>query len=75
MRLVVVSDFHVTDSTQTVGYYAGFVASAFIFCQFLSSSGWGHLSDTYGRRPVLLIGLAGTYPPTHRLTHLSLTTN
>ena len=42
----------------------GVLASIYSFLQFLCSPLWGKLSDTIGRRPVLLItsaGLAGSY--------------
>ncbi|KAI8893003.1 major facilitator superfamily domain-containing protein [Globomyces pollinis-pini] len=42
-----------------IGYYVGFIASAFSFAQLLTSMAWGTLSDRIGRRPVLLIGLVG----------------
>lgn len=41
-------------------FYAAFVGSAFGFAQFLGSFYWGVLSDRYGRRPVLLLGLIGS---------------
>jgi MFS family permease len=37
----------------------GSIASAYFLAQFLTSIPWGSLSDRYGRRPVLLIGLVG----------------
>jgi MFS family permease len=44
---------------QNIGYYVGFIASSFSFAQLLTSYFWGYLSDRFGRRPVLLIGLIG----------------
>ncbi|KNE54029.1 hypothetical protein AMAG_00029 [Allomyces macrogynus ATCC 38327] len=54
-----VRDFHVTDDEAQLGYFVGFLASAFSIAQFLTSALWGWTSDNWGRRPVLLIGLIG----------------
>jgi MFS family permease len=56
-----VLDFNIVDDEAEVGYYVGLIASAFFFCQFLSGFWWGRLSDRYGRRPILLIGLCGSF--------------
>ncbi|KAG5186112.1 major facilitator superfamily domain-containing protein [Tribonema minus] len=40
------------------GYYAGFIAGAFMLGRFASSYPWGRFSDKYGRKPALLIGAA-----------------
>lgn len=39
---------------------AGFVVTSFALGQFLSGAIWGSLSDTIGRKAVLMIGLSGT---------------
>lgn len=44
-----------------LGYYAGVVESAFAFVQFLTIFFWARLSDRIGRKPVLLIGLLGSF--------------
>ncbi|EST09569.1 Major facilitator superfamily [Kalmanozyma brasiliensis GHG001] len=44
-----------------LGYYAGLVESAFAFVQFLTIFFWARLSDRIGRKPVLLIGLFGSF--------------
>lgn len=44
-----------------LGYYAGIVESAFAFVQFLTIFWWARLSDRIGRKPVLLIGLLGSF--------------
>jgi multidrug resistance protein len=41
------------------GLVAGLVLSTFSFMQFLFAPMWGRLSDRLGRRPVLLVTLAG----------------
>ncbi|CAM9173868.1 unnamed protein product, partial [Ectocarpus sp. 12 AP-2014] len=42
------------------GFYAGYVASAFALGHFLSGYLWGYLSDSVGRKPVILVGLSAT---------------
>lgn len=39
------------------GYYAGYVASAFTFGRFVSGYPLGHLTDTMGRKPIMIGGL------------------
>ena len=36
------------------------LASAFFMGQMITTSSWGYISDKYGRKPVLLIGLLGS---------------
>lgn len=42
-----------------VGRYAGWIAASFSMAQFVTSYPIGRLSDRWGRRPILLLGLAG----------------
>ncbi|KAI5998699.1 major facilitator superfamily domain-containing protein [Pisolithus albus] len=42
-----------------IGYYAGVIESLFFVTQALTVLWWSRLSDYIGRRPVLLVGLAG----------------
>ena len=42
------------------GMLLGFLMTSFSFMQFLFSPLWGSLSDRVGRRPILLVGLAGS---------------
>lgn len=42
------------------GMMLGLLMSSFSLMQFLFAPAWGRLSDRVGRRPVLLIGLAGS---------------
>ncbi|KAN0059949.1 hypothetical protein ACQY0O_007922 [Thecaphora frezii] len=46
---------------EQLGYYAGLVESTFGFIQFLTIMFWCRLSDSIGRKPVLLIGLVGSF--------------
>jgi MFS family permease len=43
-----------------IGLLIGLLMSSFSLMQFLVSPLWGRLSDRIGRRPVLMIGLAGS---------------
>ncbi len=40
--------------------YAGLLVSAFAIAEASSAVVWGGLSDRYGRKPIILIGLTGT---------------
>ncbi|KAI9595659.1 major facilitator superfamily domain-containing protein [Syncephalis fuscata] len=40
-----------------IGYYYGYLLSAFSIAQFISVILWGYLSDRFGRRPLLLTGM------------------
>ncbi|KAI6099650.1 major facilitator superfamily domain-containing protein [Pisolithus sp. B1] len=42
-----------------IGYYAGVIESLFFVVQALTALCWSRLSDSVGRKPVLLVGLAG----------------
>ncbi|KAK3704904.1 hypothetical protein LTR37_013595 [Vermiconidia calcicola] len=55
-----IESFHVTDDDKRIALYAGMVTSAFALAEAMSSSIWGRLSDKYGRKIILLSGLAGT---------------
>ncbi|CAM9962798.1 unnamed protein product, partial [Ectocarpus fasciculatus] len=48
------------ESTNESGFYAGYVASAFTLGRFLSGYLWGYVSDSVGRKPVILVGLTAT---------------
>ncbi|TPX75247.1 hypothetical protein CcCBS67573_g03458 [Chytriomyces confervae] len=54
-----VKDFGVAKNDSEIGWYVGLITSLFSFAQVLSSLPIGWLSDKIGRRPVLLLGLAG----------------
>ena len=46
-----------------IGVFVGYLATSFFVAQLASSVLWGKLADTIGRRPTLLLGLAGTSLP------------
>ena len=55
-----VLSFNITSDTRKVAVYVGMITSAFAFAEFSSGVVWGRISDRIGRKPVLLLGLAGT---------------
>jgi MFS family permease len=55
-----IESFHMTDDDRKISLYAGMVTSAFAFAEFSSGMFWGRASDRFGRKPILLTGLAGT---------------
>ncbi|CAB1106620.1 unnamed protein product [Ectocarpus sp. CCAP 1310/34] len=44
-------------SHQIPGFYAGYVASSFTFGRFLSGYFWDFVTDRFGRKPVIIMGL------------------
>lgn len=54
-----IRDFGLTDDETQIGWYAGLITTTFSLAQVMSSIPIGLLSDRIGRRPVLLLGLAG----------------
>ncbi|KAF1981358.1 MFS general substrate transporter [Aulographum hederae CBS 113979] len=55
-----VKSFKLTDDETQLAVYAGMVTSAFAFAEFAAGVFWGRLSDKVGRKPILLMGMAGT---------------
>lgn len=53
-----IRDFHIAEQEEDVGYYAGFVGSAFMLGRALTSVFWGMIADRYGRKPVIIFGTA-----------------
>ncbi len=47
-------------SAANVAFNVGMITSSYALCQFLAAPGLGMLSDRFGRRPILLISLAGS---------------
>lgn len=41
-------------------FYAGLLVSAFAMAEACTAMLWGNLSDRYGRKPMILVALAGT---------------
>jgi len=54
-----IKDLNIADKPSDIAYYAGFHAASFSFAQFFTSLFWGWLSDKFGRKQVLLVGLFG----------------
>lgn len=55
-----IESFGITTDGKQIALYAGLVTSAFAFAECLAGPFWGRLSDQYGRKPILLTGIAGT---------------
>jgi len=45
------------DDDEAIGRAVGYLTGCFLLCNFFSSFAIGHLSDRFGRKPLLLIGL------------------
>ncbi|KAK6344129.1 hypothetical protein TWF696_007773 [Orbilia brochopaga] len=48
------------ETPQQISRRAGMMVAAFSLCQFVTGMIWGRLSDIYGRKPVIVIGLMGS---------------
>ena len=57
--IVLVRDFHVGDRA-SASFWAGIFISSFALAEALTGLAWGGVSDKVGRKPVLLLGSAGT---------------
>lgn len=49
-----------TEDEKQLAIYAGMVTSAFTLAEFSCAPMWGKISDKFGRKPVIMTGLAGT---------------
>lgn len=54
-----VKDLNGGEDDADTAFYAGLLVSAYAVAEALTAIGWGALSDRYGRKPVVLIGLGG----------------
>jgi MFS family permease len=54
-----VKGFQSGDDTNA-SFYAGLLVSAFAVAEACTAMTWGTISDRYGRKPIVLTGLAGT---------------
>ncbi|KAG8715343.1 hypothetical protein FRC08_010688 [Ceratobasidium sp. 394] len=52
-------DIGVTDDPEQVGFYSGLVESVFSLTGFIMILPCGYLSDTFGRKPIILLGMGG----------------
>jgi MFS family permease len=48
------------DQERKIGYYSGLLAASYTLGQLLTGPIWGSLSDKYGRRPIMMMGLTAT---------------
>ncbi|KAF3916631.1 hypothetical protein ABW20_dc0104299 [Dactylellina cionopaga] len=48
------------DTPEQIAWRAGVIYATFSLCQFVTGMIWGRLSDIYGRRPVVVMGLLGS---------------
>ncbi|KAK7322508.1 hypothetical protein VNO77_25890 [Canavalia gladiata] len=52
-----VKDFNIAEREEDISAYAGYVGSSFMLGRCLTSVVWGMISDRYGRKPVIIIGI------------------
>nr|GMD40223.1 protein ZINC INDUCED FACILITATOR-LIKE 1-like isoform X1 [Ipomoea batatas] len=51
-----IRDFKIAETEEDIGYYAGYVGSAFMLGRAMTSVFWGLIADRYGRKPVIIFG-------------------
>ncbi|KAG5049028.1 hypothetical protein JHK85_010131 [Glycine max] len=54
---VYVKDFNIAETEEDISTYAGYVGSSMMLGRSLTSILWGMISDRYGRKPVIIIGI------------------
>ncbi|KAL2337320.1 hypothetical protein Fmac_011766 [Flemingia macrophylla] len=52
-----VKDFNIARTEEDISTYAGYVGSSLMLGRTLTSILWGMVSDRYGRKPVIIIGI------------------
>lgn len=55
-----IESFNLTQDDTQISIYAGMLITAFAFAEFSTGMIWGRISDRFGRKPVLVMGLVGT---------------
>ena len=55
-----IESFHITNNESRIALFVGMTISAYALSEAISSCIWGRLSDRFGRKLILLCGLAGT---------------
>ena len=55
-----IESFNLTQDETQISIYAGTLITAFAFAEFSTGMLWGRVSDSIGRKPVLIMGLFGT---------------
>ncbi|BBG96730.1 zinc induced facilitator-like 1 [Prunus dulcis] len=53
-----IRDLHIAKREEDIGYYAGYVGASFMIGRVLTSIFWGVVADRYGRKPVIILGIA-----------------
>ncbi|KAJ3862759.1 major facilitator superfamily domain-containing protein [Lentinula novae-zelandiae] len=54
-----VSRLHLTEDPSQIGFYSGAIESVFALSQLVAIYPWSSLSDSIGRRPVIIVGTLG----------------
>ncbi|XP_039685489.1 protein ZINC INDUCED FACILITATOR-LIKE 1 isoform X2 [Medicago truncatula] len=52
-----VRDFNVAKEEADISYYAGYIGSSYMLGRCFTAVLWGMVSDRYGRKPVLIMGI------------------
>ncbi|KAK9667741.1 hypothetical protein RND81_13G008400 [Saponaria officinalis] len=53
-----IRDFHISEEESDVGFYAGFVGCSYMLGRAFTSVFWGVVADRFGRKPVIIVGMA-----------------